>query len=56
MSIGRPFMPPYEEKGPEGVSETVKEFTNELRAMMLRTGSKDLKSIDPSVVKEAYWL
>jgi len=56
VSVGRPFMPPYEEKGPEGVAETVREFTGQLRAMMLRTGSKDLKSIDPSVVREAYWM
>ncbi len=56
VSVGRPFMPPYEEKGPEGVCEVVCEFTGQLRAMMLRTGSKDLGSIDPSVVREAYWL
>ena len=56
VSVGRPFMPPYEEKGPAGVAEVVAEYTAQLRAMMLRTGSKDLKSIDPSVVREAYWM
>ena len=56
VSVGRPFMPPYEKEGPQGVADTVSAFTKELRAMMLRTGSKDLKSIDPETVKEAYWL
>ena len=56
VSVGRPFMPPYEEKGPEGVAEIVRTFTDQLRAMMLRTGAKDIKTIDPGTVREVYWL
>ena len=56
VSVGRPFMPPYEAEGPDGVAKTVEEFTNQLKAMMLRTGAKDLASIDPSAVREAYWM
>lgn len=50
MTVGKPLMEPLKEKGPEGVYEVLKKMTGELRAMMLRTSSKDVKSIDPSVI------
>lgn len=56
VSVGRPLMGAYMEKGAQGVAETINSFTKELKAMMLRTGSKDLKSIDPAVLHEARWL
>ena len=56
VSVGRPFMAPYEAEGPDGIVKVVNEFTDELKALMLRTGAKDLASIDPSVVREAYWM
>ncbi len=56
VCTGRPLIPAYEAEGADGVAKTIRAFTDELRAMMLRTGSRDLKSIDPSVVHEARWL
>ena len=56
VSVGRPFMAPYEAEGPDGIVKVVNEFTDELKALMLRTGAKNLASIDPSVVREAYWM
>lgn len=50
VTVGKPLMEPLKEKGPEGVYEVLKKMTGELRAMMLRTSSKDVKSIDPSVI------
>ena len=55
VSVGRPLMEPLKEKGADGVSETIRQFTDELRAMMLRTGSPDLKHIDPSVIHPVNW-
>ena len=56
VSVGRPLIPPYDEKGATGVTETLNTMTNQLKAMMLRTGSPDGKHIDPSVIHEAPWL
>ena len=56
VCIGRPLIAPYNEKGPEGVVEVICTMTKELKAAMVRTGTKDLDSKDPSVVKEAWWL
>ena len=56
VSVGRPLIPPYDEKGATGVTETLNTMTNQLKAMMLRTGSPDVKHIDPSVIHEAPWL
>ena len=56
VCVGRPLIPAYEKEGADGVAKTIRAFTDELRAMMLRTGSKDVKSIDPSVIHEAWWL
>ena len=56
VSVGRPLMLPYAEKGAAGVTETLQKMTAQLRAMMLRTGSPDVQHIDPAVVHEAPWL
>lgn len=56
VCVSRPLMPPYEEKGPEGVAETITAFTNQLKAMMVRTDSPDPHHIDPSVIHFAPWL
>ncbi len=55
VSVGRPLMEPLDEEGAEGVSRTIREFTDELKAMMLRTGSPDLKHIDPTVLHPVSW-
>ena len=55
VSVGRPLMEPLQEKGAEGVAETIRQFTDELKAMMVRTGTKTLKDMDPSVIHPAVW-
>lgn len=55
VSVGRPLMPPLEKDGAEGVAEKIREMTGELKAMMVRTGSPDLKHIDPSVIHPVPW-
>ncbi len=55
VSVGKPLMEPLKEKGAAGVAETIRAFTDELKAMMVRTGSADLKHIDPSVLHPVSW-
>ena len=56
VSVGRALMQPYDEKGAAGVTEILNAMTNQLKAMMLRTGSFDVRHIDPSVIHEAPWI
>ncbi len=49
--VGRPLMGPLREKGAEGVREKIVEITNDLRYSMAMTCSKDIASIDPSIVR-----
>ena len=44
-------MGPLREKGAEGVREKIVEITNDLRYSMAMTCSKDITSIDPSIVR-----
>jgi len=55
VSIGKPLMEPLEKKGAEGVSETIRQFTDELKAMMVRTGISDMKHMDASVIHPMNW-
>jgi len=55
VSIGKPLMNPLTEKGADGVSETIQQFTDELRAMMVRTGIKDMEHMDASVIHPVEW-
>ncbi len=52
VTMGRALMAPLKEKGAEGVKETLEKAAGQLRAMMIRTGTKDLKHMDPSVIHE----
>ena len=52
VTMGRALMGPLKEKGPEGVRETLRKACGQLQAMMIRTGTKDLKHMDPSVIHE----
>ena len=56
VSVGKALMGPYDEKGAAGVTEVLTAMTNQLKAMMLRTGSPDVRHIDPAVIHEAPWL
>lgn len=50
VTVGKALMPAIKE-GAESVRETLEKLTKQLQAMMLRTGSPDLKHIDPAVIR-----
>jgi len=50
-SVGKPVMKALQEKGAEGVRQYIDETTRDLAYTMGMTCSKDLASIDPSVVR-----
>lgn len=50
VSAGRIIMQPLGQMGACGVKERVEQMNEELKGVMARTGSKDLKHIDPSVI------
>ena len=52
VTMGKALMAPLKEKGAEGVRETLIKAAGQLKAMMIRTGIKDLKHMDPSVIYE----
>lgn len=56
VSVGKPLMGPLETEGPDGVARVINEMTDELKAMMVRTGSPNVKSIDPTVIHQANWM
>ena len=55
VSVGRPLMQPLEQDGPSGMAEVLRAMNNELKGMMVRTGSADLKHIDPTVIHPVCW-
>ena len=55
VSIGRPLMGPLAQGGPEAAANVIRRMTNELKAMMVRTGSPDVKHIDPAVIHPTGW-
>jgi len=52
VTVGRPLMEPLKERGAAGVRDVLEAMTKQLQVMMYRTGSRDLKHIDPSVIWE----
>ncbi len=55
VSVGRPLMGPLENEGPRGAAGVIRRMTDELKAMMVRTGSPDLRHIDPGVIHPVTW-
>ena len=51
VSVGRHLMPLLKE-GPDKTADRIKEMTGELAATMARTGVRDLKSFDESVIHQ----
>ncbi len=51
VSVGRHLMPLLK-KGPDVTADRIKEMTGELAATMARTGIRDLKSFDPTVIHQ----
>ena len=52
VTMGKALMGPLKESGAEGVRDVLRKATDQLKAMMIRTGTKDLKHMDPSVIFE----
>ena len=52
VTMGKALMGPLKENGADGVAETLRKTTAQLQAMMMRTGTKNLKHMDPSVIWE----
>ncbi len=50
VSVGRTLMGSLTEAGAEGVKGKIEDITRELAGVMARTCSKDISSIDPSVI------
>ncbi|MDE7250580.1 MAG: alpha-hydroxy-acid oxidizing protein, partial [Lachnospiraceae bacterium] len=50
VSAGRVIMQPLGRSGAQGVKEQVEQMNEELKGVMARTGSRDLRHIDPSVI------
>ena len=55
VSVGRPLIAPLEEGGPEAAAAVIHRMTDEMKAMMVRTGSPDVKHIDPAVIHPIDW-
>ncbi len=55
VSVGKVLMKPLEEAGPDGLAQTLRDLTGELRAMMVRTGAATVREIDPSVIHPVSW-
>ena len=52
VTMGKALMEPLKAKGAEGVREVLEKAAGQLQAMMIRTGTKDLKHMDPTVIHE----
>ena len=52
VTMGRALMGPLKDSGADGVKETLQKACGQLQAMMIRTGTKDLKHMDPAVIHE----
>ena len=53
VSVGQAIISPLKETGAAGVRDTLLRMTKQLQAMMLRTGTPDLKHMDASVIRRA---
>ncbi len=56
VCTGRALMEPYMKDGSDGVAQKIRTMTDELASMMYRTNAADVKSIDRSVIHQAWWL
>ncbi len=55
VSVGRALMAPLDEGGSEAMAETIRHMTDEIKAMLVRTGSPDPAHIDPAVIHPVDW-
>jgi len=52
VSVGRGIMEPLKKNGSEGVRDKIAKMTEELAGVMAKTCSRDIKSIDPAVIRQ----
>ena len=50
VCVGRALMPPIQQQGAAGCQRTLEDITAELAAAMARTGSRDVRHIDTSLL------
>ena len=50
VCVGRALMPPIQQQGAAGCQRTLEDITAELAAAMARTGSRDVRHIEPSLL------
>ena len=50
VCVSKPLMDPYMQGGSQAVADVLRQMTGELRGIMARTGSPDVKHIDPGVI------
>ena len=55
VSVGRALMAPLDEGGPEKMADVLRAMTDEIKAMLVRTGSPDPAHIDPAVIHPVDW-
>ena len=55
VSVGRALMAPLDEGGPEKMADVLRAITDEIKAMLVRTGSPDPAHIDPAVIHPVDW-
>ena len=55
LCVARSFMVPLTEGRKDGVVEFFTKMNGELRSYLNRTGSKDIRSIDPGVLHRIGW-
>ncbi len=55
VCVARPLMAAYSKGGPQAVTDYLKQMTEELAGTMAKTGAKDIRSIDPSVLYTRTW-
>lgn len=53
VTVGRPLIPLVKNEGAEGIKKKLQEMTDELKCVMIRTGSENIASIDPGVIRQA---
>ncbi|MBO4926135.1 MAG: alpha-hydroxy-acid oxidizing protein [Clostridia bacterium] len=55
VSVGKALMAPLDEGGPEKMADVLRAMTDEIKAMLVRTGSPDPAHIDPAVIHPIDW-
>ena len=55
VSVGKALMAPLDEGGPEKMADVLRAMTDEIKAMLVRTGSPDPAHIDPAVIHPVDW-